>query len=228
MTPNFFSRQARSGTRSVIAAMLSISLGGCTNIKNDQTRTKAEGAMADAAGGALVGAGVGALAKKGNPQAVMAGAAAGALVGGVAGAAYGDSVAKKKEGYVKKESALDSQLGGLKKQIASRREYNAKLHELIAGKEQQLAAVLAMDRSAGPTVQEFDLRTSVNSKISEIDREARSWQETIDAHKAVLKRAGSDSRSDQLQSSIDELTEERAQLLRQRERLSAINAKLSQ
>ena len=183
--------------------------------------------MAGAAGGALVGAGVAALTKKGNPKALMAGAAAGALVGGLAGAAYGDSVAKKKEGHVKKESALDSQLGGLKKQIAGRRQYNSKLQAMIAGKEQQLASVLAADRSAGPTVQEFDLRTSVNSKIGEIDREARSWQETIDAHKAVLRRASGESRSNELQSGIDELTEQRAQLLRQREQLSAINAKLN-
>jgi hypothetical protein len=207
---------------------LVISLGACTHIKNDRTRTQTEGAMVGAAAGALVGAGVGALAKKGNPKALMAGAAAGALVVGMAGAAYGTAVANKKQTYVKKESALNSQLGGLKKQIASRREYNSKLHALISSKEQQLAAVLAADRSAGPTVQEFDLRTSVNSKTSEIDREARSWQETINAHKAVLRRAGSESRADELQSSIDELTEERAQLIRQRERLSAINAKLNQ
>jgi DNA-binding FrmR family transcriptional regulator len=183
--------------------------------------------MAGAAGGALVGAGVAALAKKGSPNAMVVGAAAGALVGGLAGAAYGDSVAKKKEGYVKKESALDSQLDGLKRQIAILRDHNGTLHELISGKERQLAAVLAADRSAGPTVLEFDLRTSVNTKIGEIDREARSWQETIDAHKKVLARAGGESRSDELQSGIEELSEERAQLLRQRERLSAINTKLA-
>ncbi len=123
-------------------------------------------------------------------------------------------------------SALDAQLAGLNRQIEGRQEYNTRLRELVATKEQQLASVLALDRSAGPAVQEFDLRTSVNSEIGKVDRAAKAWQATIDAHQAVLKGASTDPRGPELEAEINRLAEERAELLRQRARLLAINEKL--
>ena len=225
MNANFLLWQAGVRIRAALTTVLIASLAGCTNIKDDSQRTRTEGALTGAAAGAAVGAGTGALVK--GQQGAVVGAAAGAVAGGVAGAAVGDSVAQKKEGYVAKESALDSQLTGLNRQIAARKQYNEKLREIVSAKEQQLASVLALDRSAGPTVQEFDLRTSVTSKISEVDRASRSWQETIDAHKAVLKGASADARGPELEAEINRLAEERAELLRQRERLTAINGKLA-
>jgi hypothetical protein len=127
-----------------------------------------------------------------------------------------------------KESALDSQLAGLRQQVAARREYNDALRAYVDGKEKQLAALLAADRSAGPNAQEFDLRTSTKSKIVEIDREAPAWQQKIDAHKAVLSKAGDDPQAKELQTQIDQLSEQRAELLRQRARLAAIPDKLKQ
>lgn len=224
MTTRFLSRRMQV----LLTALLAGALSGCTNIQDDGTRTRTEGAMAGAAAGAAVGAGVGALAKKGKPEAIAGGAAAGALVGGLAGAAYGDSVAKKKEGYAQQETTLEGQLTGLQRQIASRQAYNEKLAATITAKEQQLQAVLAADRSAGPTVQEFDLRTSVNSQLSQIARDSRSWKETIAAHKAVLEKAGADPRKSELQAEIDHLSEQQSELLRQRARLISINEKLGQ
>jgi len=200
-------------------------LAGCTNIKDDSDRTRTEGALGGAAVGAAAGAGAGALLKK-TPGGAAAGAAIGAAVGGAAGAAYGDSVAKKKEGYAAKESVLDAQITGLNHQIAVRKDYNEKLRALVADKEKQLATVLAADRAAGPTVVEFDLRTSIYTKVEEIDREAKSWQETIDAHKAVLQKSTDDPHHADLQKAIDELSEQRAELLRQRATLAGINDKL--
>ena len=221
MTPSIFFRR----TQAFWTAVAITTLAGCTNIKDDSDRTRAEGAVGGAAAGAAVGAGAGALLKK-TPGGAAAGAAAGALVGGAAGAAYGDSVAKKKEGYAAKESALDAQISGLNHQIAVRKDYNEKLRAVVADKEKQLATVLAADRSAGPTVVEFDLRTSIYTKMEDIDREAKSWQETIDAHKAVLKKSTDDPHNADLQKAIDELSEQRAELLRQRSNLAGINDKL--
>jgi hypothetical protein len=150
------------------------------------------------------------------------------VVGAAAGAAVGNAVANKKAGYAAKESALDSQLTGLRQQIAGLRTYNDNLRALIAAKDKQLATILASDRSEGPTVQEFDLRTSINTKLTEIDGRARSWQETIDAHKAVLKKATDDPHSTELQQEIDTLAEQRAEMLRQRASLAAIPDKLKQ
>jgi hypothetical protein len=123
---------------------------------------------------------------------------------------------------------LNSQLTGLRQQVDARREYNEALRTYVDGKEKQLAAILAADRSTGPSAQEFDLRTSAKSKIVEIDREAPAWQQKIDAHKAVLSKAGDDPQAKELQTQIDQLTEQRAELLRQRARLAAIPDKLKQ
>jgi len=225
MNASLFSRIGRGYASKFLAVLLTGALPACTNIKNDGQRTRTEGALTGAAAGAALGAGAGALLKK-NGQGALVGAAAGAVAGGLVGAAVGDSVAQKKEGYAGQESALTSQLEGLNRQIASRKEYNAKLGEVIATKEQQLATVLAADRSAGPTVQEFDLRTSINSKVGQVDRAARSWQDTIDAHKKVLAAAGQDPRAPELETEINRLAEERAALLRQKARLLSINEKL--
>ena len=221
MTPrSFFQR-----TQFFWTTLLVGSMGACSNIKNDRTRTQTEGAVAGAAIGAAAAAGTAAALKKGAGTAAAAGAA-GAVVGGLAGAAVGTAVANKKAGYAAQEGALHSQLSGLRQQIAALRDYNEGLKSMIASKEQQLATVLASDRSQGPTVQEFDLRTTINTKITEIDGRARSWQETIDAHKAVLKKATEDPHSSDLQKEIDELTEQRAEMLRQRDTLAAIPDKL--
>jgi hypothetical protein len=223
MTPRTFFRR----TQCFWTVLLVGSLGGCSNIKNDRTRTQTEGAVVGAAIGAAAAAGTAAALKKGAGTAAAAGAA-GAAVGAIAGAAAGTAVANKKAGYASQESALNSQLSGLHQQIAAVREYNEGLKSMISTKEQQLATVLASDRSQGPTVQEFDLRTTINTKLTEIDGRARSWQETIDAHKAVLKKASNDPHSADLQKEIDELAEQRAEMLRQREKLAAIPDKLKQ
>lgn len=127
-----------------------------------------------------------------------------------------------------KPSVLDSQISGLRTQVAARREYNEKLHAYVDGKEKQLAAILASDRTAGPSAQEFDLRTSINSKLAEIDRESSTLQGKIDAHKAVLSKAGDDPHASDLQTQVDQLFEQRAELLRQRARLAALPEKLKQ
>lgn len=221
MTFRFFFRK----TQAVWTTALLCALPACTNVKNDSNRTRAEGAAVGAAVGAAAGAGAAALLKQ-KGGAIAGAAAAGAVVGAMAGGAYGNAVAKKKEGYAAQESALDSQISGLHQQVAVKRQYNEKLHAVVDAKEQQLNTVLASDRSAGPTVQEFDLRTTINTKLNEIDREARSWQETIDAHKSVMKKATDDPHNASLQKEIDALAEQRAELLRQRAKLAGIPDKL--
>lgn len=197
MNITLLSWTACAQTAVVLTAALMASLSGCTNIKDDSQRTRTEGALT------------------------------GAAVGGLAGAAAGDSVAKKKEGYARQESALDSQLAGLNRQIEARQKYNAGVREFVSARERQLATVLASDRSEGLTVAEFDLRTSVNAEVGKVDRTARSWQETIDAHRAVLKGASADARGPELEAEITRLTAERTELLRQRARLISINEKLA-
>jgi hypothetical protein len=162
-----------------------------------------------------------------RPRSRAEGTLTGTAAGGTSGVDAGGAV-KPKEGNVEQESALGDQFDLLARKIARLKADNAKLREFATAKEQQLATVLASDRSAGPTVLEFDLRTSIQSEIGRADRAARSWQETIDAHKAVLKGTAGDARGPELEAEVNRLAGERSELLLQRDRLISISKKLGE
>lgn len=209
--------------RKVLCLTLVCALGACTNIKNDSTRTRTEGGLAGAAGGALVGAGIGAaLGGKNKGRAMMAGAAIGAAAGGLAGTAYGDSVAKKKEGYTQREDALAARLHTAQRQLADRHTFNLGVKHEIARHEQRLASLHSATHATALAVEQFELRSTVARRVGELERRERSWQETIDAHKAALRQVGSDPRAAALRTDIDALAAEQTELRRQRKQLSSI------
>jgi uncharacterized protein YcfJ len=223
MSSRFHQKNAARIGRQVLSVALVFALAACSNIKNDSTRTTTEGAMAGAAGGALLGAGAGALlGGKNKKNAMLAGAAAGAVVGAAAGGAYGHSVAKKKEGYARTEDALNAQLRKAQRELSERHIYNNGLKYEVARHQQRLAMLKSPDHSVSRAVEEFELRTTVSTRISELDREARSWQATIDAHKQALKQAGNDPRAATLRSDINGLAAEKSELLRQRNEMISI------
>jgi hypothetical protein len=210
--------------RKLLSLTLILALGACTTTKNDSARTRREGATAGAVGGALLGAGAGALlGGKNKKNAMLAGAAAGALVGAAAGTAYGDSVAKKKEGYAQTEDALGAQLRSAQRELSNRHIFNEGVKNEIARHQQRLASLQAPDHATGRAVEEFELRSTLANRIGELDREARSWQATIDAHKEALRQARSDPRAATLRKDINGLEAERSQLLRQKRELITIS-----
>lgn len=201
--------------KKLIALTLILSLGGCSSIRDDSTRTRTEGGLAGAAGGAALGAGVGALVGgKNKSKAAMTGAAIGAAAGGLGGLAYGDSVARKKEGHTRTEDALDARLRTTQRQVGDLRTYNLGLQYQIARHQQSLASAQSANRAAGRAVEQFEVRSLVATRISEVDRRTRSWQETIDAHKAALRQFGGDPRSATLRTSIQELSAQQSELRR--------------
>jgi uncharacterized protein YcfJ len=224
MTSLFEKIDASRTGRKLLSLTLVLALGACTNIKNDSTRTRTEGGLTGAAGGALVGAGAGALVGGKNKQkAMLAGAAAGAVVGAAAGTAYGDSVAKKKEAYTQTEDALGARLRATRRQLADRHTFNLGLSYEIARHQQRLASLQAPDRATGRAVEQFELRSTLASRVGELDREARSWQATIDAHKEALRQASGDPRAAALRTEIDGLNAEQSALARHRKELAAIS-----
>jgi hypothetical protein len=223
MTSHFQNIIAARPGRKLVSLTLVLALGACTNIKNDSTRTRTEGGLTGAAGGALVGAGAGALlGGKNKKNAMLAGAAAGAVVGAAAGTAYGNSVAKKKEGYTQTEDALGARLRTAQRQLSDRHIFNNGLKYEIARHQQRLASLQSADHATGRAVEEFELRSTIATRVGELDREARSWQATIDAHKEALRQASGDPRAAALRSEIDGLSAEQSELLRQRKELLSI------
>ncbi|TCO95356.1 hypothetical protein EV701_10142 [Chthoniobacter flavus] len=197
MTSRSFSRL----TQAFWTAVFMGSLAACGDVKLTHTDPNAQQPVTRKSGAATTGTEPAA-----NPSAAAP-----------TGAAKPDAAAAST-----KPSALDSQISGLRQQVAARRQYNEELRNFVASKEKQLAAILASDRSAGPGAQEFDLRTSIASKLAELDRESPAWQEKIDAHKAVLSKAGDDPHADDLKKQIDDFSEQRTELLRQRAKLATL------
>lgn len=126
--------------RGVATALLAAFLPSCTNIKNDQTRTRVEGGL----GGALAGAALGALIGAGSGNAGR-GALIGLAAGTAAGVAYGDHVARKKVRYATEEQWLDACIASARATNRNARAYNARL----AGEISRLRARAAQARASG-------------------------------------------------------------------------------
>lgn len=203
MTSRSFSRL----TQVFWTAVFIGSLAACSDVKLSHTDPNAQRAVAPASHTATTGATPSADPSTASPA---------------ASAAPNTKTTPDTAAASTKPSALDSEISGLRPQVAARRQYNEELRNFVAAKEKQLAAVLASDRSAGPSAQEFDLRTSITSKMAEIDRESPAWQQKIDAHKAVLSKASDDPHASDLQKQIDDFSEQRAELLRLRAKLAAL------
>lgn len=111
---------------------------GCTNIKNDGTRTRTEGALA----GTAIGAGLGAIIGNQSGRA-WEGAAIGAVAGGLTGLAVGNHVANKKAGYASQEAWLDACISSAEKVNARTVAYNRSLRSRINSLESRIAAAKA-------------------------------------------------------------------------------------
>ena len=72
-------------------------------------------------------------------------------------------------------------------------------------------------------MEQFELRSTLAIRVGELDRQARSWQETIDAHKEALRQASGDPRAAALRTDINGLAAEQSELLRQRKEIVSLS-----
>ena len=113
----------------ITAALTAAALfASCTNIKNDQTRTKAEGAGGGAVAGAIIGGIFGG----------WRGAAIGAAAGGAVGYGVGAHVAHQKTKYKNQEAWLNACIAQAEKTNSHARSYNASLSDKISNLEQKI------------------------------------------------------------------------------------------
>lgn len=199
--------------RITFGALLLAFTSSCTNIKDDQTRTRAEGGLA----GSLLGAGVGALigAQSGNAG---RGAIIGGVAGGAAGLAYGDSVARKKATYAREEERLDAAIEQARAANAHARAYNKQLSSRIAALERQAKAA----RASGDRSQ----MQAAHTAIVQEQRQAQSQMKTLDGQistqKSVLGGASQSSRSAQLRQEVFGMENTRTSLKSNSDRLASL------
>lgn len=199
--------------RLVTAALLLFMGSSCTNIKNDQTRTRVEGGLA----GTLLGAGVGAIIGNQSGNAGR-GALIGAAAGGLAGLAVGDAVARKKAAYAREEARLDAAIEAAREANARARAYNNQLSGRLARLERQAAAA----RASGDRAE----LAQVGAAIKLEQREARSQLNTLDGQintqKSTLDGASDSDRAAKLRQEISGMQSTRTSLKTSSDRLASL------
>ena len=176
--------------RAVICAMaLAVGVSACqtTGGSSGQPLTAQEQALADrnarfgqtVAEGALVGAGIGALAGfliGGDAESAAIGAGAGALVG--AGAGY--YVASENQDYATREEALDGQIQQTRQLVAEYQQDVAVSRQLVANKRSRIAQLTSQLQSGSITQSQYQ------SEMSSVQRSIDLLQQNIDANETNI------------------------------------------
>lgn len=168
----------------------------CTNIKDDQTRTRAEGAGA----GALLGGGIGAIIGHQSGHA-WEGALIGAAAGSLGGLAVGDHVARKKQAYKNQEAWLNACIAQAEKTNSHARSYNASLSNKIANLEQKINGA----KAKGDTNELKQLKRAVLTLQNETKQEVKVVNNEISEQNGALKQAGNAGNSMTLRTQVNEL-----------------------
>lgn len=175
-------------TTTVIAAAM---LTSCANIKNDQTRTKAEGTTGGAVAGAIIGGLMGG----------WRGAAIGAAAGGTVGYGVGAHVARQKVKYANQEAWLNACIAQAEKTNSHARSYNASLSNKISSLEQKIKAA----KASGNKGELQQLKRAVLTLQNETKQERGKVDTEITEQNSALGQAGGGGGSMTLRTQVSEL-----------------------
>jgi hypothetical protein len=192
-------------TTAAITAIAFVS--SCTNIKDDQTRTRAEGTLA----GSLIGGGLGAIIGHQSGRGVE-GALIGAAAGGLVGLAVGDHVARKKAKYASQEAWLDACIAHAEQVNRSAVSYNNSLRNKIAGLESRLAAA----KRSGDSGEIRRVKAAVVDLQQETAKQIKVVDTEINEQGGVVRETSSGS----LSSQVTQLRSTRSSLSSSQERLA--------
>lgn len=194
-------------TKAISAVTAIALLSGCTNIQDDGTRTRTEGALAGTGIGALAGGIIGHQSGRG-----VEGALLGAAVGGLAGLAYGNHVANKKSNYASHEKWLDACIANATKVNNNAVAYNNRLSSRITSLRSQIASA----KASGNKSELRKLKTSVAQLRRETSQQVKIVDTEIKAQNGVVSETGSSS----LRSRVNNLQSTRSSLKNNEERLA--------
>lgn len=207
---NFF--RVRCRPLCFILAALTFSVSSCTNIQNDGTRTRTEGALA----GAVLGAGLGAIIGNQSGNAGQ-GALLGAALGGLGGLAYGNHVANKKARYASEEAWLNACIAQAQQTNSSARSYNSQLSTRISALKQQIAAA----RASGSATQKRNAKNAIIQLQRESNAELKKVDSEIQAQQGVLGQT-KNSRASSLRGEVSSLQSTRSSMRSNIDRLASL------
>ena len=203
---------------------------GCAGIKDDTTRTKAEGAGTGAAIGAVAGAIIGQLAG-GSTESTLLGAAIGGAVGGVGGYAYGTHVANQKEKYANEEDWLDACIAEAKKTNEQIVAYSSDLARQIGQLRQETDALKKQYRDAESRKNKLLAKKQGADKLLEsANKELTSAKSELEAQNSVLVQARESGKGDYAETLTSEIEQMKAnikELEKRTEELASLSASMA-
>ena len=219
----------RKWTAVLMAAILAVTMAGCTGIQDDRTRTQTEGTLVGSSIGAGIGAVIGGLS--GGHRGALQGAGIGAVVGGVGGFLAGRHVANRKSEYASQEDWLNDGIASARQTNSDVASYNAGLQQEIDRLDQESARLMAeyrryqVDRSA---------LADVNNKVQEYRRQVRSdiasLQEEVAANRQMAEDAwesGNNSGAGAMEREVNEMEQHLEDLKRCDRQLASLSSRLS-
>lgn len=185
-------------------------LAGCTNIKDDGTRTRVEGGL----GGAMLGAGLGALIGSASGNAGR-GALIGLAAGTLAGVAYGNHVANQKANYRSREAWLDACIAQARRANQTARAYNSGLSARISKLSSEIAAAKASGNRN-------ELRLK-KAEIINLQKEATKQMKGLDSEITNQNRVLGETSSSSLKSEVISLRNTRSNMNSNYQRLASLS-----
>ena len=213
----------------LLIALISVSLVGCANIKDDSTRTKTEGTLLGGGLGAGLGALVGGLA--GGSQGALIGAGIGLGVGALGGFFVGKHVADKKAEYASREDWLDACIEHSERLNAETRQYNAHLRHDIQVLDKQSASLAAEYRNR--KISRDKLRAAQNDSkrlLNDSQKTAAQLEKERAKQRQVANEArslGDTRRAKKLDQEIAKLDKEIKQMRENNKKLANISMRLA-
>ena len=216
-----------------VALLLCFALSGCAT---DQQRTKTQGTVIGAVGGAVLLGGLGALAGvlSGNRDNVaryaIAGAAAGAALGGVAGYNWGANVAREKAAYANTEDYLDACIGDTRAATAAAQRQNQSLRNQIAQlNAQSQQALVAYQQGQVDRQYLAGASAAVQERRADVQQKAQNLTQQIAIERNALAQArtkGSSAKLQQFNNEIRALSAQKAELQAHNQELASISNRL--
>ena len=210
--------------------VLAVTVAGCANIQDEQTRTQAKGTVVGSGIGAGIGAVIGGLS--GGHRGALQGAGIGAVVGGIGGFLTGRHIANKKSVYASQEDWLDDSIAAARQTNSDIARYNADVQQEIDRLDQESVRLIADYENyravssalvaANKKVQEY--RQQLRSDIASLKEEIAANRQIVEE---VQAESGRTSKSVAMMREVDEMEQHLAELERCDRQLASISRHLS-